>query len=121
MYDLIITFEILEHLDDWKRFLNRVINNLKPNGKVIISTINRNALAKYTAINLAENFLKWIPKNTHDYNKFIKPEEIKKFSLSKNLQFKNLKGLNYKPIFDTWEFSNNFYYINYFCTIEKIN
>ena len=88
-FDLIIMFEILEHLDNWKTFLIKIKKNLKRNGMVIISTINRNIFSKYLAIYFAENILRWIPKGTHDYNKFIKPKEIeinmKKINLNKEI------------------------------------
>ena len=120
-YDLIIIFEVLEHLDNWKLFLNKICKNLKPHGKIIISTINRTLTSRLAAIYIAENILKWIPKNTHDYNKFIKPEEIKKNIPNNEFNFYNLKGLIYLPILDSWEISKNINNVNYFCTIEKVN
>ena len=117
-YDLIIIFEVLEHLDDWKLFITKITKNLKLNGKIIISTINRNYLSKYTAIFLAENILKWIPKNTHDYKKFIKPDEIKNFAGKNNLFLKDLKGLVFNPIEFSWKMSK-ISPINYFCTLSK--
>ncbi len=117
-FDLIILFEILEHLEDWRGFLLNIYKNLKPGGKIIISTINRNIIAKYTAIHLAENLLKWIPKSTHDYQKFIKPSEIKYFAEIENLKFQNLTGLVFNPLEFKWRLSKNTT-INYFCTLSK--
>ncbi len=119
-YDLIIMFEILEHLDNWKSVLSSIKKNLKKGGKIIISTINRNIVSKYTAIFLAENILNWIPQGTHDYNKFIKPVELKLFSKEINLEFKSLKGLVYNPIQREWKITNSSL-INYFCTLTKAN
>ena len=75
-FDLIIMFEILEHVNNWKKLLLKIDKNLKKDGKIIISTINRNLISKFTAIYLAESILKWIPKGTHRFEKFIKPKEI---------------------------------------------
>ncbi len=119
-YDLIIMFEILEHLDNWKNLLETTKDNLNKGGKIIISTINRNIISKYTAIFLAENILKWIPLGTHDYNKFIKPIELESFSTEIGLEFNNLTGLIYNPIERQWRISNNSL-INYFCTLTKFN
>ena len=119
-FDLIIMFEILEHLTDWKNFLDKVIKNLKTNGKIIISTINRNTLSKYTAIYLAENFLGWVPKGTHDYNKFIKPEELNVYFKSQNFKIKNLMGLSFSPFENKWVITKNTK-INYFCCFDKSN
>ena len=92
--------------------------NLKTNGKLIISTINRNLISKFKAIFIAENILEWIPKGTHNYKKFIKPEEIINFSSENNLYFQNLKGLTFNIISNEWIISKNTD-VNFFCTISK--
>ncbi len=117
-FDIIVMFEILEHLEDWKVFLKKIDKNIKKNGKIIISTINRNIISKYTAIYLAENILQWIPKGTHEFEKFIKPQEINKYSRKNNYRFEKLTGLIYNPIYNEWDLSKNTK-INYFCTLIK--
>ena len=119
-FDIILMFEVLEHLDDWKKTIKNIKKNLNKNGMIIISTINRNLLSKLFAINLAENFLHWIPKGTHDYNKLIKPEELKKILLKEKFNFNNIKGLVFNPLNWEWKLSKN-YMINYFCTASFIN
>ena len=118
-YDLIIMFEVLEHLEDWRKFLIKIKRNLKTNGKIIISTINRNSLSKFLTIYLGENVLNWIPKGTHDYNKFIKPEEINIAIKKIKLKSDNLKGLTFNPIVNEWYMSNSVK-VNYFCTLKNI-
>ena len=117
-FDLIILFEVLEHLEDWKRFLLKINNNLKSNGLIIISTINRTLFSKYLAIYIAENILKWIPKGTHNYSKFIKPEEIKNCLENYDYKQKNIQGLVFNPLKYDWELSNSTK-INYFCSYTK--
>ena len=119
-YDLIIMYEILEHLDDWETFLLKISKNLKEKGILVISTINRNILSKLAAIYLAENLLAWIPKGTHNYKKFIKPNEIKRCLESKNLMLKDITGLVFNPIDMSWNLSDNTS-INYFCSYNKFN
>ena len=119
-YDLIIMYEILEHLDNWEYFLLNISKNLKSKGILIISTINRNILSKFATIYLAENVLRWIPRGTHTYEKYIKPQEITNCLESKNFILKSLKGLVYNPIDMDWKLSNNTN-INYFCTYYKPN
>ncbi len=119
-YDIIIMFEVLEHLDNWKKTIKNIKNNLNKNGILIISTINRNLFSKIFAINIAENILNWIPKGTHDYNKLIKPEELKNTLSKENFHFNNIKGLIYDPLKSGWKLSTN-YSINYFCTANLIN
>ena len=119
-FDIILMFEVLEHLDNWKKTIKNIKKNLNKNGLIIISTINRNLLSKLFAINIAENILNWIPKGTHDYNKLIKPEELKKILLKEKFNFNNIKGLVFNPLNREWELSKN-YMINYFCTASLIN
>ena len=119
-FDLILMFEVLEHLDNWKKTIKNIKKNLNKNGMIIISTINRNLLSKLFAINIAENILHWIPKGTHDYNKLIKPEELKKTLSKENFHFTDIKGLVFDPLNGEWKFSKN-YMINYFCTASLIN
>ena len=119
-FDIILMFEVLEHLDNWKKTIKKIKKNLNTNGMIIFSTINRNLLSKIFAINVAENILNWIPKGTHDYNKLIKPEELKLTLLNENLHFNNLQGLVFDPLKGEWRFSEN-YMINYFCTGNLIN
>ena len=119
-FDIILMFEVLEHLDNWQKTIKKIKKNLNKNGLIIISTINRNLLSKLFAISVAENILKWIPKGTHDYNKLIKPEELKNTLSKENFQFNNIRGLVFDPLNREWKLSNN-YMINYFCTANLIN
>ena len=117
-FDLIIMFEILEHVNNWKRLLLKIDKNLKKDGKIIISTINRNLISKFTAIYLAESILKWIPKGTHRFEKFIKPEEIEVCLKKNHYALENIKGLEFNPLNYSWMLSENTK-INYFCTFKK--
>jgi len=114
-FDIILIFEVLEHLSDWKTFIRKIQSNLKSNGILIISTINKNLISKFLTIDLAENFLQWIPPNTHNYHKFIRPKELE-FFLNKN-NFKNISfnGLQYNPFKRKWNLSKNTN-VNYFCS-----
>ena len=119
-FDIILMFEVLEHLDNWKKTIKNIKKNLNKYGMIIISTINRNLLSKLFAIDIAENILNWIPKGTHDYNKLIKPEELKIILTKENFHFNNIKGLVFDPLNREWKLSNN-YMINYFCSANLIN
>jgi len=116
-YDVIIILEVLEHLSNWEEFLKKIKFNLKKNGVLIISTINRNLISKFLTLDIGENLLKIIPLNTHTFYKFIKPEELEQ-ALSTN-SFKNIKfkGLNYDALKFRWKLSENTK-INYFCSCK---
>ena len=115
-FDLILVLEVLEHLQNWENFIKKLKKNLKPNGVLIISTINKTQFAKYLGIFVAENILNWIPKNTHDYNKFIKTEELANVLKKENFTIKNFTGLVYNPINDKWTLRKKNKMINYFCS-----
>ena len=111
-YDTILMLEVLEHLDRWEELIQKIKYSLKPKGKIIISTINKNQLANFFGIFVAENILNWIPKNTHSYKKLIKPDELKKVLLSNKFIIKNLEGMNYNPLNREWSLNTNIYPIN---------
>ena len=114
-FDIIVIFEVLEHLSDWKSFIKKIQSNLKSNGVLIISTINKNLISKFLAIDLAENFLNWIPLNTHNYHKFIRPKELEFFLNQNNFKNISFKGLKYNPFKRKWILSEKTN-VNYFCS-----
>jgi len=120
-YDAILILEVLEHIEDWKKIILNVKKLLKPKGKIIISTINRNFFSKLFAIFFAENILKWVPKNTHTYSKLIKPEELTSFLNKNKITVTDVTGLIFKPLSGEWILDKYNYRINYFCTAIKSN
>ena len=71
------------------------------------ATINRTLMSYVKAIIGAEYILRWLPIGTHDWNKFIKPEELEKKLIDKEFKTKDLKGLEFNPILGKWKKSNN--------------
>ena len=72
------------------------------------------------AIKLAENILRWVPKNTHDYNKLITPEELEKVLIKEDFSILDFSGLVFNPLDRKWRISKNIKLVNYFCT-AKLN
>ena len=118
-YDAILILEVLEHIEDWKKIIINVKKLLKPGGKMIISTINRNFFSKLFAIFIAENILNWIPKKTHTYSKLIKPEELRPFLNKNKINVTDITGLIFNPLSGQWMLDKNNCLINYFCTAIK--
>jgi len=118
-YDAVLILEVLEHIEDWKKTIKNIKKLLKPGGKIIISTINRNIFSKLFAIFIAENILNWVPKNTHTYSKLIKPEELRSFLNKNKINVTDLTGLIFNPLSGQWMLDKNNYLINYFCTAIK--
>ena len=92
-FDIIISLEVIEHVDDYKVFLNNIFSCIKKNGIIIISTMNRNFFSYLSTIVVAERILKIVPKDTHDWNKYIKPEEIVRCSEDRNIILDKKSGL----------------------------
>jgi len=116
-YDVIIVLEVLEHLDNWEEFVKKIKLNLKKNGELIISTINRNLISKFLTLDVGENLLKLIPLNTHTFYKFIKPEELQQVLSSNNFKNIKFKGLTYDALRLRWKLSENTK-VNYFCSCK---
>lgn len=75
-YDIITLLEVLEHVEHPEQLLKSAVNHLAPGGLIFFSTLNRTAFSYAAGILLAENVLKWAPKRTHQWSKFLKPSEI---------------------------------------------
>ena len=118
-YDAVLILEVLEHIEDWKKIIINVKKLLKPGGKIIISTINRNFFSKLFAIFIAENILNWVPRKTHTYSKLIKPEELRPFLNKNKINVTDVTGLIFNPLSGQWMLDKNNCLINYFCTAIK--
>ena len=119
-YDLILMLEIIEHLDNWEQHISLIKKNLKPNGTVIFSSINKTQFSRFFAIYVAENLLHWIPKETHNYDKLVSPKELEQELIQNDFIVDNITGMNFNPLTRQWILTKNFYPMNYFCT-AKIN
>ena len=119
-FDLILMLEIIEHLNNWENVVDKVLKYLKPEGKIIFSTINRTFHSRIFAIFIAEEILKWIPKKTHNYEKLVKPKELISYLENKNMEILDISGLVFNPISREWFLNKKMTKINYFCTAQKI-
>ena len=106
-FDIILNLEIVEHVDDLDLYLKSCSNLLKKNGLMFTATINRTLISYIKAIIGAEYILRWLPIGTHDWNKFLKPEELEKKLFDNKFTTKDLKGLEFNPIFKKWKKSDN--------------
>ena len=112
-FDVILNMEVIEHVADPLGFLTACRQLLKPNGLMICSTINRNPKSYLMAIIGAEHIMRWLPKGTHDWSKFITPDEL--FDLIKNsgLNPVDRKGFVFNPLKWDWSISNSDLSVNY--------
>ena len=96
-FDVITCLEMIEHVPDPVSIITSCAKKLKKNGRLYISTINRNLKAFLFAIVGAEYILNLLPKGTHHYDKFIKPSEVKSWANNLNMNISNITGMTYNP------------------------
>ena len=104
-FDVVTCMEMLEHVPDPASVIAACAQMVKPNGHVFFSSINRNPKAFLMAIVGAEYIMNMLPKGTHEYGKFIKPSELEKAARSVGLKLRNITGLTYNPIFQSYRLS----------------
>ncbi len=117
-FDIILNLEVVEHVDDLDLYLQSCYDLLKKNGLMFTATINRTLVSYIKAIIGAEYILRWLPIGTHDWNKFIKPEELEKKLSDKKFTTNNIQGLEFNPIFSKWKKSDNLS-VNYIICSSK--
>ena len=117
-YDVILNLEIIEHVEDVNLYIESCYKLLKKNGVMFTATLNRTFISYLKAIIGAEYVLRWLPIGTHDWNKFIKPEELDKNLFQKGFETIDIKGLEFNPFLNKWKKSNNLS-VNYIIFSKK--
>ena len=97
-FEVVTCMEMLEHVPDPSSIVAACATLVKPGGDVFFSTINRNPKSYLYAVVGAEYLLKLLPKGTHDYARFIKPNELARFCREVGLEVRNLVGMTYNPL-----------------------
>ena len=117
-YDVILNMEIVEHVDDLNFFLKSCSKLLKKNGLMFIATINKTLKSYMFAIVGAEYILGWLPIGTHEWEKFVKPEELKNILKKNNLVLNKLDGMYFNIVKNEWKISKDLS-INYITEFTK--
>ena len=117
-FDVVLNLEVVEHVENLDLFLKSSSDLLKKNGIMFIATINRNFESYLKAIIGAEYLLRWLPIGTHNWEKFLKPEEIEERLIKLNLDKLNLDGLRFNIVSNNWSLSRNCS-VNYIMVAKK--
>ena len=117
-FDVILNLEIVEHVENLDLFLKSASEMLKKNGIMFIATINRTFESYIKAIVGAEYILRWLPIGTHDWQKFLKPEEIEEKFRQLNLNKLDLNGLKFNILSNSWSLSSDCS-VNYIIVAKK--
>ncbi len=117
-FDIILNLEIVEHVENVDLYIKSCQKLLKKNGLMFTATLNRTFTSYVKAIIGAEYILRWLPIGTHDWNKFIKPEELEKMLTRQSFKTEDIKGLQFNPISKKWKRSDNLS-VNYIICSSK--
>jgi 2-polyprenyl-6-hydroxyphenyl methylase/3-demethylubiquinone-9 3-methyltransferase len=117
-FDVILNMEIVEHVEDISFFLKSCCKLLNKNGLMFVATINKTLKSYVFAIVGAEYILRWLPIGTHDWEKFVKPEELKEILSKNNMSLKKLDGMHFNILKDEWSVTNDLS-VNYIAKFLK--
>jgi 2-polyprenyl-6-hydroxyphenyl methylase / 3-demethylubiquinone-9 3-methyltransferase len=118
-FDVVLAMEVVEHVSDVGVFLSRCAAMLKPGGLMVVSTLSRTWKSFAFAIVGAEYILRWLPRGTHRWDKFITPDELAKYLLDNRLVVSEQTGVVYSPLTDKWSLSSDTD-VNYMVIAEEM-
>jgi 2-polyprenyl-6-hydroxyphenyl methylase / 3-demethylubiquinone-9 3-methyltransferase len=117
-FDIVLAMEVIEHVTDVNLFIRRCAEMVKPGGLMITATLNRTLKAFALAIVGAEYVLRWLPRGTHQWDKFVTPEELESALQAGRLHRIGESGVIYNLLADKWQLSSDMD-VNYMITAER--
>lgn len=117
-FDAVLNMEVVEHVADAGLFLRSCADLVRPGGAMVLSTINRTPQAFAMAIVGAEYVLRWLPRGTHTWRKFVRPSELTRHAEGAGLTVEHLTGVSYNPLNDRWTLSRDLS-VNYMAFTTK--
>jgi 2-polyprenyl-6-hydroxyphenyl methylase/3-demethylubiquinone-9 3-methyltransferase len=117
-FDVVLAMEVVEHVADLSLFVKRCAEMVKPGGLMITATLNRTLKSFALAIVGAEYVLRWLPRGTHQWDKFVTPNELEAVLERHGLRVTDETGVIYNLIADRWQISTDMD-VNYMVTAEK--
>ena len=117
-YDVVLNMEVVEHVDNVPLYMKSCADLVAPGGLMFTATLNRTARAYALAILGAEYVLRWLPRGTHDWKKFLTPDEIRSLLRRNGLKVTDGKGVTFNPIADEWRLSSDMA-VNYMLLAER--
>lgn len=118
LFDVVFLLEVVEHVPDVAEFIRISSKLVKPGGLLILSTLNRTLKSYALAIVGAEYIMRWLPVGTHQWERFVKPEELGDAVETAGLHVTDKRGMVYNPLKDSWNLSYDLD-VNYFMTAEN--
>ncbi|MGR3198159.1 MAG: bifunctional 2-polyprenyl-6-hydroxyphenol methylase/3-demethylubiquinol 3-O-methyltransferase UbiG [Paracoccus sp. (in: a-proteobacteria)] len=120
VFDVVLALEIVEHVADPAAFVATCQRLVRPGGLVIVSTLNRTARSFGAAILGAEWIMRWLPRGTHDWARFITPDELATKAERAGLVVADRRGMVFNPITFGWRLSDRDLSVNYILTARRL-
>jgi 2-polyprenyl-6-hydroxyphenyl methylase/3-demethylubiquinone-9 3-methyltransferase len=117
-FDAVVCLEVVEHVPDVAAFVATCAGLVRPGGMLVLSTINRTVKAYALAIVAAEYVLGWLPRGTHQWERFVTPDELARYIASAGLAAPEFRGFVYDPLRDRWSLSSDTA-VNYLAAAAK--
>jgi 2-polyprenyl-6-hydroxyphenyl methylase/3-demethylubiquinone-9 3-methyltransferase len=118
-FDVVLALEVVEHVADPALFLRCCADLVSPGGMLVLSTLNRTAKAFALGIVGAEYVLRWVPRGTHDWRKFLKPSQLARPLRDAGLSIEAMAGLVYSPVTGRWRIHPGDLDVNYMMVASK--
>ncbi len=118
-FDIVVSLEVIEHVTDPADFLRLATGLLRPGGVIALSTLNRTAKSFALAIVGAEYLLRWLPRGTHSWRRFLKPSEIGRLLRGQDCSVTQAAGIVFNPLDQTWRLSQRDLEVNYILAARK--
>lgn len=118
-YDVVLALEIVEHVANIPLFLTSLAQLVKPDGLLIMSTLNRTAKSYALAIIGAEYILRWLPRGTHQWQQFVRPSELVRGLSEHGLETQHITGMVMHPLSQKWRLSPDDLSVNYLLCATK--
>jgi len=115
-YDIVLNMEVVEHVADVDAFLGACGAAVSDGGLMFFATLNRTAKAFALAIVGGEYILRWLPRGTHDWRKFVRPSELTRALTGAGIEVADLTGVTYSPLTDQWSLNRRDLDVNYMGT-----
>ena len=119
VFDVVLALEIVEHVADPASFIATCRDLVRPGGLVILSTLNRTARSFGAAIIGAEWIMRWLPRGTHDWSRFITPDELAGMAGGAGLSVLDRRGMVFNPLSFGWSLSDRDLSVNYILTARR--
>lgn len=119
-FDVILNMEVVEHVADLPRFIAACAAMLKPGGLMFVATLNKTLKSLALAKIGAEYVLGWLPRGTHDWNRFIGPTQLQSLLEQQNLNILRKQGVDFDPLSWNWRLSSDMD-VNYMLVAEKLS